>query len=51
MRVDYATIADLQRAARRHRAEAIGRLISNAIAWLLTRKPRVAHAAGPHFAR
>lgn len=48
MRVDYTGI---ERAARRHRAEAIGELIATAIAWIVSHKPRLRHAARPHFAR
>jgi hypothetical protein len=48
MRVD---IIQLERAARRHRARAIAELIATAFAWLVSRKPEVAHAARPHFAR
>ena len=51
MRVDYANIPELHLAARRHRAEAIATLLATAFAWLVSRKPQVAHAARPHFAR
>ncbi|MEA3193114.1 MAG: hypothetical protein QOD26_1447 [Betaproteobacteria bacterium] len=48
MRYDYT---ELHAAARRHRARVIATLFATAIAWLISRKPRVAHAARPHFAR
>lgn len=48
MRVD---LIEMGLAARRHRAEAIAALIAAAFAWLVSRKPRVAHPARPHFAR
>jgi hypothetical protein len=51
MRVDYAMIPELHRAARRHRAEVIAGLFARAFAWLVSRKPRLTHAARPHFAR
>jgi hypothetical protein len=51
MRVDYAMIPELHLAARRHRAEFIAGLFASAFAWLISRKPRLAHAARPHFAR
>jgi hypothetical protein len=51
MRVDYAMIPELHLAARRHRAAVLGGLIAAAFAWLVSRKPRIAHAARPHFAR
>lgn len=51
MRVDYASIPELNLAARRHRAEAIAALLATAFAWLVSRKPQVTHAARPHFAR
>ena len=50
MRVDYAMIPELHRAARRHRAEVLGGLIAAAFAWLVSRK-HVVHAPRPHFAR
>ena len=50
-RIDYARIPELHRAARRQRAEAVGKLIATAFAWLLSRRIRVGHAARPHFAR
>ena len=53
MRADYSMIPELHRAARRHRAEVIGTLFANAFVWLVSvvRKPRLGHAARPHFAR
>ena len=52
MKLDYyETIPELHAAARRERAQAIGRFIGLAFAWLVSRKPQVAHAARPHFAR
>ena len=48
MRVD---IMEMQRAAKRHRAEAIAALVATVFAWLVSRKPRLRHAARPHFAR
>ena len=53
MRVDYAMITELHAAARRHRAEVIGGVIAGAFVWLLSlaRRPRLGHAARPHFAR
>ena len=50
-RVDYARIPELHAAARRQRAQAIARFVGLAFAWLVSRKPQVAHAARPHFAR
>jgi hypothetical protein len=47
----YDAIAQLHAAARRERAQAIGRYIGLAFAWLVSRKPHAAHAARPHFAR
>jgi hypothetical protein len=47
----YELIPQLHAAARRQRARAIGRYIGLAFAWLVSRKPQVAHAARPHFAR
>ena len=44
-------VIEIERAARRRRAEAVAALIAAAFAWLVSRKPRVAHPAGPHFAR
>ena len=38
----------LERAARRHRARQLGRLIGNALAYAFTKEYR--HAAGPHLA-
>ena len=51
MRVDRSNIPALHLAARRHRAEVIVELIALAFAWLVSRKPRLTHAARPHFAR
>lgn len=52
MKLDYyEAIPQLQAAARRERAQAIGRFIGLAFAWLVSRKPQDVHAAGPHFAR
>lgn len=51
MRVDYAMIHEMHAAARRHRAEVVGRWIATAFAWLVSHKPRLRHAARPHFAR
>jgi hypothetical protein len=51
MVVDYTMIPKLHRAARRQRAEAIGRLVASAFAWIVSHNPRVSHAARPHFAR
>jgi len=51
MRVDRTSLSELHLAARRHRAETIVALLATAFAWLVSRKPRVAHAARPHFAR
>jgi len=52
MKLDYyETIPRLHAAARRARAQAIGHFIGVAFAWLVSRKPQVAHAARPHFAR
>ena len=48
MRVE---ITQLELAARRNRAHVIAELIAAAFAWIVSRKPRVAHAARPHFAR
>jgi hypothetical protein len=48
MRFDYT---ELYLAARRHRAEAIAALIAAAFAWVVSHKPRLRHAARPHFAR
>jgi len=53
MRVDYDVIRNLELAARRHRAEVIAGLFATALVWLVSfvRKPRLGHAARPHFAR
>ena len=52
MKLDYYDrIPQLHAAARRARAQAIGRYIGLAFAWLVSRKPDTAHAARPHFAR
>jgi hypothetical protein len=52
MKLDYyGSIPQLHAAARRERAQAIGRYIGLAFSWLVSRKPQVAHAARPHFAR
>ena len=51
MRVDRTELPELHLAARRHRAQAIAGLFAAAFAWLFSRKPQVAHAARPHFAR
>ena len=48
MRVDYV---EIEMAARRHRAQAIAELIGTAIAWIVNHRPRLRHAARPHFAR
>ena len=48
MRVDLMKI---EKAARRHRAEVIAGLFATAFAWIVSRKPRLGHAARPHFAR
>ena len=52
MKLDYyESLPQLYAAARRERAQAIGRLIGLAFAWLISHKPHAAHAARPHFAR
>jgi hypothetical protein len=51
MRIEYGMLPELHTAARRQRAQAIARFIGLAFAWLVSRKPQVAHAARPHFAR
>jgi hypothetical protein len=52
MKLDYyETIPQMHAAARRERAQAIGRFIGLAFAWLVSRKPHAVHAARPHFAR
>jgi hypothetical protein len=52
MKLDYyESIPQLHAAARRERAQAIGRYIGLAFAWLVSRKPHVTHAPRPHFAR
>jgi hypothetical protein len=52
MKLDYyESIPQLHAAARRERAQAIGRFIGLAFAWLVSRKPQATHAARPHFAR
>ena len=52
MKLDYyETIPQLHAAARRERAQVIGRFIGLAFAWLVSRKPRVVNAPRPHFAR
>ena len=48
MRVD---ILQMEIAARRHRAQAIAELVATVIAWMINHRPRLRHAAGPHFAR
>jgi hypothetical protein len=48
MRVDYL---EIERAARRERARAIAELIATAAAWIVNHRPRLRHAARPHFAR
>ena len=48
MRVD---IFELERAARHQRAVAIAELFAAGIAWIVNRRPRLRHAARPHFAR
>ena len=41
MRVDYGLIPEMQLAARRHRAQAIARLLALGFAWLVTHlRPR-----------
>jgi hypothetical protein len=37
MRVDYSMIPELQAAARRERAEAIGNAVAGAFAWIVSR--------------
>jgi len=49
-RIDFSRIPEIHAAARRARAEEMGRFIASAFAWLFHRKP-ARHAAGPHFAR
>jgi hypothetical protein len=52
MKLDYyESIPRLHAAARRERAQAIGRFVGLAFAWLISRKPHAAHPALPHFAR
>jgi hypothetical protein len=51
MRPDFETLQRIELAARQHRAQVIAGLIGSAFAWLISRKPRQAYAARPHFAR
>jgi hypothetical protein len=51
MRVDYALIPEMHLAARRHRAQAIARLISLAFAWVVTHLRPRQHARGHTLAR
>ena len=51
MRIEYQMLPELHTAARRQRAQAIAHFVGLAFAWLFSRKPQVAHAARPHFAR
>lgn len=48
MRIDYV---EIDRAARRQRAQAIAEAVVSAIAWIASHVSRSRHAAGPHFAR
>ena len=48
MKVD---LMQIERAARRHRAEVVAGMFAAALAWIVSRKPRLGHAARPHFAR
>ena len=48
MRIDYI---EIDRAARRQRAQAIAEAIATAIAWIVSHASRSRHAARPHFAR
>jgi hypothetical protein len=49
-RIDYSRIPELQAAARRHRAEAIGNLFAAAVAWVFSRR-HLFHVPRTRFAR
>jgi hypothetical protein len=51
MKIDYAMIPQLHLAARRHRAQVMAGLFADAIVWIFNHRPRLRHAARPHFAR